>query len=633
MDSKYTLILFLSFSFVQINCMEQDQPDHLERFDIEHDEIGDESDDDSGYELNENLGEELLALENSPFKKLPPELFPYILVFAFFNSKIIEGKNIFEGIESINRYLEETLKNIKLTCKAFLKHSQWYPCEREFLELKTGLLKCYGPKLREHFWEKYYEQRLNSESFDESQIAQPIQNEARENYPILVKILMSDIEKLCRAQLAQMLIFYGANVNLFDEKGNTPLIGAVYCDNETVKMLLDRGANPNIQKRWDKLTPLILAALRGDQEIVENLLAHGANTNLQWYNGETALILASEKGYKEIVEMLLAHDANVDLRVNYDGTSALIRARRNGHKEIVKMLLAKNPKIDDDYEYEMIKNLDEDQFVTLPDEILIYILGFVFLNSKIMKNGPIFFSIFDAIENIKIYIAKTLKDISSTCKSFYIMKPDLIKLKKEILEFYRSKLKFHFLVKSATKEGLYQGDGIEWISYDSSLNKKIAKFLLSDSYKENCIIPHVARRRLNVKYIGQLIDLLLFFGLNINSQDDDGNTALIVGSQDREDIVKFLLSKNANVDIKNNNGDTALIVACRWGHEEAVQMLLEKNADVAILNNDGDNALEIAKIFRQPEIAILLESYIKALFLKFYINMFYKEKEGKESVA
>ena len=46
---------------------------------------------------------------------------------------------------------------------------------------------------------------------------------------------------------------------------------------ELIKLLLSRGANPNISSM--PMPPLLYAILVGDLELIENLLTRGANTD------------------------------------------------------------------------------------------------------------------------------------------------------------------------------------------------------------------------------------------------------------------------------------------------------------------------------------------------------------------
>jgi ankyrin repeat protein len=76
------------------------------------------------------------------------------------------------------------------------------------------------------------------------------------------------------------------------------------------KMLLDKGANPNIVERTEGQTPLHRVAVRGRKKAVaEMLLAHGADMNTRDWYGKTPLSLAKENGHAEIVELLRKHGA------------------------------------------------------------------------------------------------------------------------------------------------------------------------------------------------------------------------------------------------------------------------------------------------------------------------------------
>jgi ankyrin repeat protein len=60
---------------------------------------------------------------------------------------------------------------------------------------------------------------------------------------------------------------------------------------------------------------------------------------------------------------------------------------------------------------------------------------------------------------------------------------------------------------------------------------------------------------------------------------------------EHENIVKFLLEKNANVDQKDANGETPLMSASMCGRHRDVKLLLEANANVNVENHQGCTAL------------------------------------------
>lgn len=117
--------------------------------------------------------------------------------------------------------------------------------------------------------------------------------------------------------------------------GPTPLM--IACErkkSETVKLLLDNGADVNIKMGMD-YTALFYAI--ENSEIVKILLDHDADVNVKTYNGRTALLLSSWFGYYKTVEVLLQFKAEVNISDN-DGKTALDKAVEKNHKEIIDLL-------------------------------------------------------------------------------------------------------------------------------------------------------------------------------------------------------------------------------------------------------------------------------------------------------
>ncbi|MBV9494786.1 MAG: ankyrin repeat domain-containing protein [Acidobacteria bacterium] len=106
--------------------------------------------------------------------------------------------------------------------------------------------------------------------------------------------------------LARQLIERGANVNAAAENAQrvAPVhAAAAVCDRETMRMLLERGADPNAKQQGD-FTPLHGAASRGDREMAELLLAHGADRQAKSADGKTPADVARERGYPSIGDFL-----------------------------------------------------------------------------------------------------------------------------------------------------------------------------------------------------------------------------------------------------------------------------------------------------------------------------------------
>ncbi|MEK6335707.1 MAG: ankyrin repeat domain-containing protein [Acidobacteriota bacterium] len=111
--------------------------------------------------------------------------------------------------------------------------------------------------------------------------------------------------------IAQLLIERGANVNVVDKDGATPLFRV-----ESVKiarLLIERGANVNAANR-EGLTPLHFAVSEGPGiELAKLLVRSGANVNARNHEGHTPLdLLVVDSFDYDIALFLVAHGARVN---------------------------------------------------------------------------------------------------------------------------------------------------------------------------------------------------------------------------------------------------------------------------------------------------------------------------------
>lgn len=190
--------------------------------------------------------------------------------------------------------------------------------------------------------------------------------------PLLVGIMNANWD------LAKRLIEAGADVDQWDIFGEAPLFTAVGLHsrreggrasidpvNETdgtaiVRMLLERGANPNMQLFFRPAnvrgstntrgsTPLIRAANNGDLEIVQLLLEHGADPTLYMADRQTPIhaVLAGRAPETDALELIrIFYTAGTDIdtvalvnhREEIRGGTALHYAVRKRYKEVIKAL-------------------------------------------------------------------------------------------------------------------------------------------------------------------------------------------------------------------------------------------------------------------------------------------------------
>jgi ankyrin repeat protein len=107
-------------------------------------------------------------------------------------------------------------------------------------------------------------------------------------------------------ELARWLIAQGADVNAYAENANrvAPVhAAAAACDRETMRLLLEKGADPNARQVLD-YTPLHGAGSRGDVEMAKLLLANGAQRDPRGADGKSVADVAREHSQSAFAEWI-----------------------------------------------------------------------------------------------------------------------------------------------------------------------------------------------------------------------------------------------------------------------------------------------------------------------------------------
>ncbi len=108
--------------------------------------------------------------------------------------------------------------------------------------------------------------------------------------------------------------------------------------------------------------------------------------------------------------------------------------------------------------------------------------------------------------------------------------------------------------------------------------------------------PLMLLQSLDINTNLELLPIFLDHNADVNHTDNNGNTALILHTQNRcfKDIVKELVRSGANVNAADNKGNTALHYALRYGNQDVARFLVKKGANYNCANNQGVTPVQLA---------------------------------------
>lgn len=106
-------------------------------------------------------------------------------------------------------------------------------------------------------------------------------------------------------EVMESLISNGADPDLRDINGRTALMFAASGPfPEAVRLLLENGADVNVQDNVEHYTALMYAAAEGLLENVKLLIEHGADPLINDIDGDNALVFARNNNHQDVMDFL-----------------------------------------------------------------------------------------------------------------------------------------------------------------------------------------------------------------------------------------------------------------------------------------------------------------------------------------
>lgn len=207
--------------------------------------------------------------------------------------------------------------------------------------------------------------------------------------------------------------------------------------------------------------------------------------------------------------------------------------------------------------------------------------------------------IFDALAKLR-----GLKNIFRTSKHLRSLKNAFPELNQQI-QFYRDLLKRLFLEEREGQDGLYLKN-IKWCE-DEEVNLRIAKFIQNPK-RDDLILNRLLSRSAYIdnNLLAQLIHLLIFFNADPDSLNDSTAPLMWAAMNGKNEAVQVLSTYQVNVNRQNEYGNTALIFGVEY--DQIVEILLAKKANIYLRGNFG-TAMDIAKKFGYKKSLELLEKH------------------------
>lgn len=381
--------------------------------------------------------------------------------------------------------------------------------------------------------------------------------------------------------IAKLLIENGVNIEKKDTRyGRTPLSWAAQRSADIAELLLNKGANIEARDN-DGRTPLSWAS-QGDAGILELLFEKGANIEAKDNNGRTPLSWTAQVGNIENAELLIARGANIEARDNTGRTPLSFAAQRS--TSMIELLLEKGADIEAKDKTNQTPLSWATQFGDAATVRLLLNKGAEFEAKDNKGRTPVYWAATRDITSLELLLEKganiEVRDSAG-----------------------RTPLSRAALMGNVAHAELLLSKGADIETRD---NRGQTPLLCAASFEVIAMIELLVGKGADVEAkdnggrtslswaavygIDATIGFLLDVGANMEEKDNSGRTPLSwaagLGTIDR---IRLLVETGFDVESKDYTGRTPLSWAAR--RDAAIRALLEKGANTNERETDGQTPL------------------------------------------
>ena len=443
----------------------------------------------------------------------------------------------------------------------------------------------------------------------------------REKFEATEKLLSAwDKEiKGSRANYIRLLISEGADVNMKDSEGMTPLMHATGASApDIVALLIEEGAEVNVKSDHDNTALFIASKFSSNPEIVQLLLEKGAEVNAKDSEGLTSLMVAVKNpSNPQIVELLLEKGADVEARNKYGWTPLMIASSKSPSHVIAQMLLENGAKLEARNNIGSTPLMIAATFASAPEVVRLLIEKGADVNARNPGGvSPLMFSFYKltdkAYEIRQLLIAAGAK--GATQEQVFQATEEMMRALREGVDDSLAPY-IHGLIIGGADVNAIDIDGktpllLATTGVINVLRKAGAKGpsrIEAIQATNNLLSAWNEPRDITPEYIRSLISE----GADVNAKDSDRNAPLTIAAgfgRSSAEIIQILLDAGADVNAKGFLRNSPLESALMYDNApEIVELLLENGADVNAKGlSDCTPLMTAAEFSSNPEIVQLL---------------------------